>query len=298
MSDVALSLCIPTNGIVEWVVPVLSSIYSQNVSIEDFEVVLCDNSNNNLFQENESIKKFLKKKNLRYFKSNAQGFSNQIFSFKQCCGRLVKFVNHRRPLLDGSIKFLIEVSNRYGKDHCNLFFTNSGKGDSVINCDDFNDFIAKLGVLSSWSGGVAFRKNSFDFNKLTFDEYFPHFCLLNGNIDSKYMIINKKIFDEEVESSALKKGKYDVFFAFSIRFIELYIELLHKNRIDFSTFKIVYKQNFKFIVNLYIDFVLLGKECSYIVSKYKMWLDIFYSLRMIKIRSYFVLTWRFFKNKI
>ena len=298
MSVVALSLCIPTNGIVEWVVPVLSSIYAQNVPIEDFEVVLCNNSNNSLFEENESIKKFLMKKNLHYFRSNANGFLNQIFSFKQCSGRLIKFVNHRRPMLDGSIKFLIDISNRYKEEHCNLFFTNLGNDDSVINCCDYNDFIAKLGILSSWSGGVAFWKNTFDFSKLTFDEYFPHFCLLYGNKDSKYMIVNEKIFDKEVESSALKKGKYDVFFAFSVRLVELYIELLHENKIVLATFKTLYRENFKFIVNLYVDFILLGKECSYVVNNYKAWLNIFYSLRMIKIRSYFVLIWRFLKNKI
>lgn len=40
-----LSICIPTNGIVEWVIPVLKSIYSQKADNSLFEVVVTDNGN-------------------------------------------------------------------------------------------------------------------------------------------------------------------------------------------------------------------------------------------------------------
>ena len=38
-----LSLCLPTNGISEWVFPVLESIYSQNVDESKYEVIVTDN---------------------------------------------------------------------------------------------------------------------------------------------------------------------------------------------------------------------------------------------------------------
>ena len=38
-----LSICIPTNGVVEWVVPVIESIYAQEVDKRLFEVVITDN---------------------------------------------------------------------------------------------------------------------------------------------------------------------------------------------------------------------------------------------------------------
>ena len=41
-----LSLCIPTNGRVDWVGPLLSSIYSQQVDNSLFEVVITDNARN------------------------------------------------------------------------------------------------------------------------------------------------------------------------------------------------------------------------------------------------------------
>ena len=51
MSSPLLSLCIPTNGIIELIFPVLESIYSQNdVDSSLFEVVVMDNGDNREFK--------------------------------------------------------------------------------------------------------------------------------------------------------------------------------------------------------------------------------------------------------
>ena len=42
-----LSLCMPTNGVVEWVFPVLDSIFGQNANSNEFEVVVMDNGSGN-----------------------------------------------------------------------------------------------------------------------------------------------------------------------------------------------------------------------------------------------------------
>ena len=41
-----LSLCMPTNGISEWVFPSLDSIYNSSVDESLFEVIVTDNGNN------------------------------------------------------------------------------------------------------------------------------------------------------------------------------------------------------------------------------------------------------------
>ena len=46
-----LSLCIPTNGVIEWVSPVLNSIYDEKNPIGEFEVIVTDNGNNEEFYE-------------------------------------------------------------------------------------------------------------------------------------------------------------------------------------------------------------------------------------------------------
>ena len=38
-----VSLCIPTYGMPEWVIPALESIYNQNEDESLFEVIVCDN---------------------------------------------------------------------------------------------------------------------------------------------------------------------------------------------------------------------------------------------------------------
>lgn len=51
MSNTILSLCMPTNGVVEWVFPVLDSIFEQGCNSSDFEVVITDNGDNIEFKE-------------------------------------------------------------------------------------------------------------------------------------------------------------------------------------------------------------------------------------------------------
>ena len=40
MNEPILSLCLPTNGVIEWVFPVLDSIYNQNVDLNMFEIIV------------------------------------------------------------------------------------------------------------------------------------------------------------------------------------------------------------------------------------------------------------------
>ena len=41
-----LSLCMPTNGISEWVFPALDSVYSAGLDDSIYEVIVTDNGNN------------------------------------------------------------------------------------------------------------------------------------------------------------------------------------------------------------------------------------------------------------
>ena len=56
-----LSLCIPTNGITKWVLPVVNSIYHGIDEYSKFEVIITDNGNNTDF---ENVMKGLSKKYL------------------------------------------------------------------------------------------------------------------------------------------------------------------------------------------------------------------------------------------
>ena len=95
-----LSICIPTNGIVDWVIPAIDSIYSQGVDISLYEVVVTDNGKKNDLQD--AIKKY-NQPNFHYYKTDSQGFTNQIDAFEKCKGIFCKMLNHRSMLLPGSL---------------------------------------------------------------------------------------------------------------------------------------------------------------------------------------------------
>ena len=92
-----VSLCIPTNGIVKWVLPVIESIYKQNVEDDLFEIVITDNGTNSELKQH--LKKYLEiHDNLIYKKTEDYQFLNQISCFKAASGELIKFINHRMVL--------------------------------------------------------------------------------------------------------------------------------------------------------------------------------------------------------
>ena len=111
-----LSLCIPTNGISEWVFPVLESIYREanegGVALSLFEVIMTDNGDDRAFRE--KICRYQKDHaNLRYQKTEAAGFLNEAESYKLAKGILVKFINHRTCLKSGALNYWLRFIERY-----------------------------------------------------------------------------------------------------------------------------------------------------------------------------------------
>ena len=97
-----LSLCIPTNGISEWVFPVLDRIFSQNVDSRLYEVIVTNNGQNEDFHfaMNEYAQQH---ENLIYRQTDAYMFENQIEALRLASGQYLKFVNHRSLLEPGTI---------------------------------------------------------------------------------------------------------------------------------------------------------------------------------------------------
>ena len=283
-----LSLCIPTYGVSEWVLPVLDSIYNQNVSDDLFEVVITDNGKNELF-ENDLLPYMNKHNNLIYKKTDAYSFLNEIESYKVASGDFIKFVNHRTLMVDGSINYLLEFVNKYNGEKPFVYFTQGELKDgkqTILNT--FDEFVNKLSYWSSWSTGMAFWKE--DFNKVMnlnvsdFNELFPHtnilFCCRNKN---KY-IVDDKFLLKEMEIEAKRKGKYDLFYAFCVEYPAIILDLLRSNDISIDTFSNVLDSNLDFITTLYFDYVYRKKECSYDVSNYANTIEVFYSDKELKKR--------------
>ena len=294
MSELYLSLCIPTNGISKWVLPVLESIYAQQANKEEFEVVLVDNGNGDDLNISR-LEKFISFDNFIYIRSESKGFLNQTFAFSKCKGKLIKFVNHRFLMSNGSIQFLIDFSKKWSKSKPFIYFTNSGKGheQKYIKSDEFFD---ELGLSSSWSGGIAFWNEDKPFSNCLINVTFPHFALFNIK-KPLYIINNDKIFEREIDTSALNKGKYNVFKAFAFEYVLLNLELLKNEFITFKTFKHIKKSISKFISKLYLDIVILKKPCSYSTDCRKDWISVFFNYNFIKLKAFIFGFYLFLRGK-
>lgn len=283
-----LSLCIPTNGISEWVCPVLESIYTQNVDEILFEVVITDNGNNYGFKD--SIHKYLAlHKNIVYKKTDAYMFQNQVEAFKLAKGEFIKFINHRMTLHENALNHLIDfVHNNYEEKPIVFFLNNAMPMPKTINeYDVFEKFVENLSYYSSWSGGLAMWKS--DFMELTENqEYnlnFPHITVLFSKKNSKKYIIDNTPLMQELPTDESKKGRYNLFQAFAVEYVSVINDLMRGGHITIDCFLKIKKDILGFISDLYIKYVVQKKVCSYLLDDYKKYINVYYNLPSVVFRG-------------
>ncbi len=269
-NNLHLSLCIPTNGMVEWIIPVINSIYYQNIDDNLFEVVVTDNGTGE--ELHEKIKEIMTMhNNLIYKKTNSLLFQNQIDCFKLANGNLVKFVNHRFTLLNGTLEKLINISKNHNQDKPIIYFLNKNIKKVCTNkLLNFDEFIFNLSYYSSWSGGISYWKCDFDriFNKSEYDKYFPHLDILFSFKDNRKYEINNEILFESLPHDVLKKGKYDLFDAFLVDFMDNIYSLYKNSFISKNTYKKVKCDNLFFCISLHFEYVVRKQKCSYILRNF------------------------------
>lgn len=301
MSNPILSLCIPTNGVSEWVFPVLDSIYSQDCKNDDFEVIITDNGNNEEFKE--YIKSYIQKhQNIQYFETTALPFLNEIESYKRANGSLIKFVNHRTKLLPGALELLIEYARN---NECNkpiTYFSNGGlkldKRGKI--CGTFDEFVSSLSYWSSWSTGMTIWKE--DLKKLPndvsdFNELFPHTDILFSEKNRNSYVINDTVIFDEIPQGKKPKGTYDLFYAFGVEYPLIILELYRNSSITAKTYKKVAQDNLDFVAELYFKYFIKKEYCSYDLSGLSDMYCVFYRKRELK-GALLKVVWNKVKNRI
>ena len=285
MTNPIVSLCIPTNGVVEWVFPVLDSIYEQNCDNEQFEIVITDNGKNKEFKE--KIKLYNQKHlNLRYFETDALPFINEIESYKRANGQLIKFVNHRTLLVKDALSRLIRLAQDNFDTKPVMYFSNGvlEKDQKTFEYDTFDQFVKHLSYWSSWSTGMAMWKE--DFDRLpedisNFNELFPHTNVLFAERNKRKYIIDNTIIFNEMPQGKKAKGNYDLFYAFGVEYPAIILDLYRENAITLNTLKSVWHDNLKFITFLYITYCVKKEYCSYDLSGINNIFGIFYTRKDI-----------------
>lgn len=286
MNNPLVSLCMPTNGVIDWVFPVLESIYNQNVNNELFEVVITDNGNNAEFKE--SIKEYLQTHiNIVYAETQALPFLNEIESYKKASGELIKFVNHRTLFVEGALDQLVRLAKDNFDTKPIIYFSNGvlKKEKKVYEYGTFDQFIKNLSYWSSWSTGMTIWKEDFDKlpeNLGDFNELFPHTnVLFNERNRDKYIIDNTVIFDE-IPQGKKPKGDYDLFYAFGVEYPAIILKLYQDNSITADTLKCVLKDNLGFLAFMYSMYFIKKDYCSYDLNGLNDMYDIFYTKKQLK----------------
>lgn len=268
MSNIKLlSICIPTNGAVPFVLSALESIYSQGVNDSLFEVIITDNGKESKLDR--AIENYMFHGNLYYYKSELTGFTNQIDSFKRSNGLFIKMLNHRAQLSSGALQDLIELINTY-KDIQPVIYCSNG----VLNlkeftiCKDFNHFVKKLSYYSSWSAGVGiWAKDKIMLDKISYNQMFPHATIIfEIRQDSKYIIWNKKYIHLGNDPT---KGGYNIFHTFAVIYLDLLKELQNRNRITSNTFKSIKNDLRSFLANWYYTIFYTHNQFTFSTDEYK-----------------------------
>ncbi len=297
-----LSLCIPTNGVPQWVFPVLDSIFAEADGLGDkFEVIVTDNGDNDEFYN--GIQKYVAEHdNLKYYKTGAFEFLNEIEAYKRANGEFIKFINHRTLLNSGSLKYFIEFAEKNADKKPCVYFLNGAKKqkNTVAENNSFDEYVKNLGVFSSWSTGMGFWKS--DFNKIDlnkqFNVLFPHTDILFSEREKNLYIIDNTVLLKEIPVGKIPKGRYNLFNAFAVEYVEILLGLLISGDITEKTYYSVKKDNYRFIKDLYFDYVVRKKPCSYDLTKTEQSINKYYSIKKLKAVMPFMFIKRLFRKTI
>lgn len=275
-----ISLCIPTNGVEEWVFPVLQSIYEEKTDEALFQVIVTDNGNNEAFYQ--KMLSFQKEHhNLIYEKTDAPLFLNEIEAYKRADGCFIKFVNHRTLLLPGTLSEWIKFVEDNIDEKPIVYYSNGmlRKPKDIFMYNNFDAFVRELSYWSSWSTGMGFWKEDFDklLEKEDFNELFPHTTILFYETERSNYIIDNRVMLKELPTGDKPKGQYDLFYAFAVEYLSILLQLCRNNTLSLESFLKIKEDNLDFISILYNNFIQKKEFCSYDLSNYENAIQIFYS---------------------
>lgn len=270
-----LSLCIPTNGNVKWVMNTLDSIYNQNCDLNIFEVIITDNGNSNELEQVISNQHY--PKNLFYYRTKEQGFLNLISALKRGNGLYCKMLNHRSVLLPQVIQRWSDIINRYRDDKPTIYFTDNVLGKfQYKECPDFETFIQEMSYWTSWSAGIGI----WDVDKpildtIQYNEMFPNTSILfETRLNGKYIIWNEKYQEMQDETG---KGGYNIYKTFAVDFLDIINDLRLRGRISIKTFIQIKVELYSFIKHWYNILNIDKNKYTFDTSDMEIYLNVYYS---------------------
>jgi hypothetical protein len=260
-----LSICIPVNGRLEYVINTIESIYSEidlnDELIGEFEVVISDNGNEPILEILKS-KYNVRFKNLYFHLSHCDGFMNSIRSLELAKGDLLLLHNSQELFLSGTLVSLLSIIKNYKESKPLMFFSNSflyyGKS---FEYNSFDKFIFKLSYWITWSNGFSIWKDDFDkvIDNHKLNQLFPHTSLLFSQFDkSTYVVNDIKYFKTQ---NVKNRGGHNKFNAFCVQFPSILNGAYLEKKISNTTrSKILNDILFRYLPLLYFNVIISKRE--------------------------------------
>lgn len=283
-----LSLCLPTNGVSEWVFPVIEAIYNQDADVNEFEVVITDNGNNIEFQK--KIQHYVDKySNLKYSQNNSFQFGNQIEALKLAQGQYLKFLNHRAIMEPGALSWMINLIKENVAEKPVIYMSNGTiMHEKRKEYNNFSSFLIGLGRYITWTTGVGVWKS--DFEKIPSAHIYnyidPHSDVLLWERNKTKYIIDDKKWSHEIDDDQTKKGKYDLYRCFAVEEPSIILNLLLNRDITEKTYKLVIRDYEKCVSHFFCQFNLLRTPCSYDIKNFNDSMGIFMNKYKILFYAY------------
>lgn len=237
MQNPILSICIPTYNRLDILRNTIASIYADldGVELDDFEVVISDNSKEHTTQPVVAEFDF---KNLHYNITECEGFKNSFYALSYGKGEYLKLNNNYTMFRRGTLKLLISQLKKMKATQTQVIYTNGlRQKKTFIQYNSFDDYMFGLSYFSSWSAGYGMWKDDFDRVKdyVELDKYFPQTSLLLSQDYKKSFALDDRVLFED--QHVPKKGGYNIFKVFSVDFVSLIMGAYSSRKISERTYK-------------------------------------------------------------
>lgn len=263
MSEILLSICIPTFNRASLLSKCIGSIVNQEEFNHLVELVISDNcSDDNTFQIVESYQK--RYPNIIYNRNENNLVDRNFFKVLSLArGKFLKLSNDYSLFLSGSLKTILDVISFYQSSHSVILFSNNriNLTGEIKEYGNIDEFIQHASYWITWILCFGIWKTEFDklkeedFSK-SFDLHFFQVEMLIRNLELGYkpVICNTLIISNQPLPA---KSRYNIFSVFIKNYLTLLEQYVARNLILKSTFKKEKKKLlYNFIFPWYCDLVI------------------------------------------
>jgi abequosyltransferase len=265
-----MSICIPTKDRHYILTDTLRSIFDEPVDKNLYEVVISDNSDDDLtFKLADEYRN--KGMNVVYYKNTEKGFYNSIQALVLGNGQFLKLHNDYTKFKPGCFQQLIDLVTSNIELKPQMLFTDGNlKFGTSMYFSDFDSFLAGSSYWNTWSSAFSIWKDdlhSLPRKKSDLNDQFPHTSLLFYNTNKDCYLIDDRVLFEN--SKVAKKGGYNIFYNFCVLYVEMLLSLNNSGAISLRTFKSIKRRMaYLFVSSWYCNSVICKSEFSFDNSNY------------------------------